>query len=158
MSKSKPYSAVPVNRVVLESVSRGRAGQEVVVGFDIGKYEILAVPRWGNNDFGRPWLVANPEQIAALVKLLGELARSHPLRVALEPSGADGDPLRQACHDAGLPVWRVSDHPAQAIPLRRNLSPRWRSLSREVILACSALPCQALFAPHKQARARGAPG
>jgi transposase len=108
MSKSKPYSAVPVNRVVLESVTRGRAGHEVVLGCDIGKYEILAVPRWGNNDFCRPWCVANPEQIVALVRLLVQLGKDRRLRVALEPSGTYGDPLRQACHDAGLSVCRVS--------------------------------------------------
>jgi transposase len=108
MSKSKPYAAVPVNRVVLEQLTCGRAGQEVVVGFDIGKFAILAVPRWGNNDFGRPWHVDNPEQIAAVVGLLVRLGRGRVLRLALEPSGTYGDPLRQACHDAGLPVCRVS--------------------------------------------------
>jgi transposase len=108
MSKSKPYSAVPVNRVSLESLIRGRASHEVVVGFDIGKFAILAVPRWGNNDFNRPWCVGNPEQIADLVRLLVALGQGRVLRVALEPSGTYGDPLRQACHDAGLSVWRVS--------------------------------------------------
>jgi transposase len=108
MSKSKPYSAVPVNRVALEPLIRGRAGRDVVVGFDIGKFDILAVPRWANNDFNRPWRVGNPEQIADLVRLLLPLAQGRGLRLALEPSGTYGDPLRQACHDAGLSVWRVS--------------------------------------------------
>ncbi len=108
MSKSKPYSAVPVNRVVLESLTRGRGGQDVVVGFDIGKYEVLAVQRWGNDDFDRPWSVGNPEQIGTLVGLLVRLGQGRGLRLALEPSGTYGDPLRQACHDAGLSVWRVS--------------------------------------------------
>ena len=39
-------------RVVLEPLTAGRVGSDVVVGFDIGKFEILAVPRWGNADFG----------------------------------------------------------------------------------------------------------
>jgi transposase len=108
MSKSKPYSAIPVNGVVLESLSRGRAGQEVVVGFDIGKYEVLAVPRWGNRDFGRPWRILNPEQIGQLTRLLVALGQGRVMRLALEPSGTYGDALRQACHDAGLSVWRVS--------------------------------------------------
>jgi transposase len=108
MRKSKPYSAVPVNRVALEPLIRGRGGHEVVVGFDIGKFAILAVPRWGNNDFNRPWCVGNPEQIPDLVRLLVQLGQGRVLRVALEPSGTYGDPLRQACHDAGLSVWRVS--------------------------------------------------
>ena len=57
MSKSKPYAALPVNRVLLPQLTLGRAGREVVVGADIGKFEILAVPRWGSADFGRPWRV-----------------------------------------------------------------------------------------------------
>ena len=108
MSKSKPYSAVPVNRVVLEQLTRGRAGQEVVVGFDIGKFEILAVLRWGNNDFNRPWRILYPEQVHDLIGVLVQLGQGRQLRVALEPSGTCGDPLRQACHDAGLSAWRVS--------------------------------------------------
>jgi transposase len=108
MSKSKPYSAVPVNRVVLEALTLGRDGQAVVVGCDIGKFEILAVPRWGNDDFARPWRVDNPEHIGTLVALLLRLGQGRQLRLALEPSGTYGDPLRQACHDAGLSVWRVS--------------------------------------------------
>jgi transposase len=108
MPKSKPYSAVPVNRVVLEQLTRGRAGREVVVGFDIGKFAILAVPRWGNNDFGRPWSIRNPEQLPELVRLLVQLRRGRGLRLALEPSGTYGDALRQAWHDAGLEALRVS--------------------------------------------------
>ena len=42
MSKSKPYSALPVNRVLLEQLTQGRGNRDVVVGFDIGKFEILS--------------------------------------------------------------------------------------------------------------------
>ncbi|MBV8431564.1 MAG: transposase [Solirubrobacterales bacterium] len=108
MKKSKPYSAVPVNRVVLEQLLRGRDGQEVMVGFDLGQYEALALPRWGNNDFSRPWRLRNPEQTPEVIGLLVRLAQGRTLRVALEPSGTYGDALRQACHDAGLEVLRVS--------------------------------------------------
>jgi transposase len=108
MSKSKPYSAVPVKRVVLEHLTRGRADRDVVVGFDIGKFEVLAVPRWGDKDFGRPWCILNPAQIPDLVGLLLQLGQGRRLRVALEPSGTYGDALRQALHDAGVEVLRVS--------------------------------------------------
>ena len=40
--------------------------------------------------------------------MLVQLAQGRQLRVALEPSGTYGDPLRQALHDAGLPALRVS--------------------------------------------------
>jgi transposase len=108
MSKSKPYSAVAVNQVSMEQLIKGREGLEVVVGFDIGKYEILSVPRWGNAEFGRPWRVRNPEQIPALVGLLVRLAEGRRLGLALEPSGTYGDALRQALQDAALAVQRVS--------------------------------------------------
>jgi transposase len=99
---------MPVNGVALESLTRGRDGRDVVVGCDIGKYEILAVPRWAQNDFGRPWRIGNPLQIPELLRLLVQLAQGRGLCVALEPSGTYGDALRQACHDAGLSVRRVS--------------------------------------------------
>src|SRR5262249_51220436 len=108
MSKSKPYSAVAVNSVVLAQLSKGRAGRDLVVGLDIGKFEVLAVPRWGPGDFGRPWRIKNPQQLPDLVGLLLSLAQGHQLRVALEPSGTYGDALRQALHDAGLQLQRVS--------------------------------------------------
>jgi transposase len=108
MSKSKPYSALAVNRVLLEQLTQGRSGLDLVVGFDIGKFEIRAVPRWGPADFGRPWRILNPEQLPELLRLLRQLADGRRLRLALEPSGTYGDALRQACHDAHLEVWRVS--------------------------------------------------
>jgi transposase len=108
MSKSKPYSALAVNHVLLEQLLRDRAGLDLLVGFDIGKFEILAVPRWANGDFGRPWRVKNPAQIPELIRLLLSLGQGRRLQLALEPSGTYGDALRQALHDKSLEVLRVS--------------------------------------------------
>jgi transposase len=108
MNKSRPYSALAVNQILPEQLTRGRDGLDLVVGCDIGKFEILAVPRWSNADFGRPWRLHNPDQLAPLIRLLLQLSQGRCLRLALEPSGTYGDPLRQASHDAGLQVWRVS--------------------------------------------------
>jgi transposase len=108
MSKSKAYSAVPVNHIVLEQLTRGRQGLDAFVGGDIGKFDILVVVRWPDGAFTRPWRVGNPQQIPAVVALLKSLAVGRRLRVALEPSGTYGDALRQALHDAGLEVLRVS--------------------------------------------------
>jgi transposase len=108
MRKSKAYSAVAVNRVVPERVLQGRQGQAVVVGVDVGKFHLLAVPRWADQDFDRPWRVENPQEIPDLADLLARLAQGRSLRVALEPSGTYGDVLRQALHDKGLQVLRVS--------------------------------------------------
>jgi transposase len=106
--KSKAYRATAVNRIDAVGVSQGHWGQAVMVGLDIGKYRILAVARWPDGQFERPWLVANPEQLPDLLALLRQLADGRSLTVALEPSGTYGDPLRQALTDAGLTVQRVS--------------------------------------------------
>jgi transposase len=106
--KSKAYRATAVNRVDAAAVSHGHAGQPLTVGLDIGKYRVLAVGRWPDAQFERPWLVANPEQLRDLVALLRQLGQERAVTVALEPSGTYGDPLRQALTDAGLSVQRVS--------------------------------------------------
>jgi transposase len=106
--KSKAYRATAVNRIGAAQVSRGHPGQPLTVGLDIGKYRILAVGRWPDAQFERPWLVANPEPLPDLLALLRQLGSEHAVTVALEPSGTYGDPLRQAVTDAGLPVQRVS--------------------------------------------------
>ena len=47
--KSKPYASKRVNDVVVEEVIKGRDGQAVVVGVDVGKLELSVVARWGEN-------------------------------------------------------------------------------------------------------------
>jgi len=106
--KSKPYASKRVNDVVVEEVIKGRDGQAVVVGVDVGKLELSVVARWGEKEFERPWRVTNPVEIPVLVGVLRDLGRGRSLRVALEPSGTYGDALRQALDDAGMETWRVS--------------------------------------------------
>jgi transposase len=106
--KSKAYRATAVNRVDASQVSQGHPGQPLTIGLDIGTYRVLAVARWPDAQFERPWLVANPEQVPDLLALLRRLAQAHALTVALEPSGTYGDPVRQALTDASVTVQRVS--------------------------------------------------
>jgi transposase len=106
--RSRAYAAVVVNRVELAQVLAERAGQDVVVGIDVGKRWLLVVLRWSNGAVARPWRVANPCELPVLVGLLQQLAAGRSLRVALESSGTYGDALRQALGDAGLAVVRVS--------------------------------------------------
>ncbi len=104
MKKSKPYSALPVNRVSLEVLIRGRVGQDVVVGFDIGKFEILTVPpsraTTTSTALGR---VSNPEQIPDLVRLLVQLG--HGRALACGP-GAIGHLRRSAARQASATTRR----------------------------------------------------
>jgi len=77
------------------------------VGLDVGKFELLAMCRWSDGEFERPWRVKNPTEIPELLRLLGSLRANRKLAVALEPSGTYGDAMRQALADAGIEVWRV---------------------------------------------------
>src|SRR2546430_15880496 len=86
---------------------RSRDGVAATVGIDVGKYELLAVCRWADGRFTRPWRVRNPDEIAALVALLEQVRAQRELLVALEPSGTYGDALRQALADHGIAVQRV---------------------------------------------------
>src|SRR5689334_12470778 len=106
--KSKAYRGTAVNDVNWSQLSRGREGQPFTVGVDVGKYELRAVLRWPDGEFERPWKVANPGQVGALVDLLRPIAQERAVCVALEPSGVYGDPLRQALADARVNVHRVS--------------------------------------------------
>jgi transposase len=106
--RSRAYGSVAVNHVDAQKLTSGREGLELVVGMDIGKYQLMAVGRWPDGRFERPWRVANPREIPELVKLLSELGKGRRLVVALEPSGTYGDALRQALDDAGLSVQRIS--------------------------------------------------
>lgn len=106
--RSKSYASTSVNDVVESALLKGREGQAASVGVDVGKLELRVVVRWGLGDFARPWRVRNPSEIPVLVALLRRLQAGRALQVALEPSGTYGDALRQALHDAGMSVWRVS--------------------------------------------------
>jgi transposase len=106
--KSKAYRATPVKQLDVGPLSRAHAGQALTVGLDIGKYRLLAVARWPDGQFERPWLVQNPDQLPDLLTRLRQLAAAHRLTVALEPSGTYGDPVRQSLTDAALAVQRVS--------------------------------------------------
>ena len=106
--KSRAYRGTDVNRVDASSLARGHEGQALVVGVDVGKFQLAVVGRWADGLFERPWRVANPRQVRDLVALLRALACERTVTVALEPSGTYGDPLRQALQGAGLAMRRVS--------------------------------------------------
>lgn len=106
--RSKAYAAIPVNQVDATRLREQHAGQDLIVGLDIGKEQMRAVARWSNGTCERPWRVQQPADLPALVALLRQLSPARQLRVAMEPTGTYGDAARQALHDAGIAVWRVS--------------------------------------------------
>lgn len=106
--RSRAYGSVAVNQVDVAKLVESRPGQDAVVGLDIGKHRLMSVCRWAAGQFERPWRVVNPLEIPVLVERLKQLGQGRRLVVALEPSGTYGDALRQALHDAGIAVQRIS--------------------------------------------------
>ena len=106
--RSRAYRATAVKRVDWATLSSGREGQAAQVGLDIGKEEVLAVVRWPDGRFERPWLVKNPEETSELIGLLQRVGKDRQMRLAMEPTGTYGDVLRQAIADAGWRLDRVS--------------------------------------------------
>jgi transposase len=106
--KKRTYASVAVNRVSVEALCAGRAGQNVVVGLDVGKWEVRSMMRWQDGTLGQGWKIAQPKQLGEFIARLRELAQGRQLLVAMEPTGTYGEPLRQALTDAGLAVMRIS--------------------------------------------------
>jgi len=95
--RRKAYGALRVNHVDAEALLRQRPGHDVVVGTDIGKFEMQVICRWPDGAHDRPWRVQNPGQLPELIGLLQRLGQGRRLVVGMEPSGTYGDALRQAC-------------------------------------------------------------
>jgi transposase len=106
--RRRAYGATCVNGVDVETLVQGKGALAAKVGVDVGKYELLAVCRWCDGRFERPWRVQNPAEIPQLLAVLERLRKGRELVVALEPSGTYGDALRQALADQGIEVERVS--------------------------------------------------
>jgi transposase len=106
--KREAYRTVDVKQVLVESLVMDKPAMAAVVGIDVAKKESLAVVRWQNGEFERPWRTQTPEEIPLLMDRLQGLVHGRPLRIAMESTGTYGDALRQALTDAGLVVHRVS--------------------------------------------------
>lgn len=105
--KSKPYKATNVKAVCVAQVMRDRQGARCDVGLDTSKSDILLVVRWSYGAMERPWRLGMSE-LPILVEKLKELGAGREMVIAMEPTGTYADPVRQALHDAGLKVYRVS--------------------------------------------------
>ena len=106
--KREAYRAVDVKQVFVELLATDNAGVAAVVGLDVAKNDFLAVVRWSDARFERPWRAKNPEEIPDMIYRLQRLAEGRPLTIAMESTGTYGDALRQAVTDAKLTAHRVS--------------------------------------------------
>ncbi len=106
--KREAYRAVDVKQVLIESLVANKAEGAAFVGMDVAKDDFLAVVRWSDGRFERPWRVQNSAEIPDVTQRLQRLAGGRPLTIAMESTGTYGDALRQALTDAKLAVHRVS--------------------------------------------------
>src|SRR3989304_1587224 len=93
MKKNRTYRAKSVKNIEWKEVVQGREHQAIHVGVDVGKRAVLAVVRWNGDEFERPWMVKNPDEIRQFVGLLVEMNSGWELTVAMEPTGTYGDVL-----------------------------------------------------------------
>ena len=105
--RRRAYGGTRVNHVNVAKLLHGKESVGVTVGIDVGKHKLLAVCRWDDGTFERPWRIHNPSELPDLVKLLQHVGGDRKLVVAMESSGTYGDALRQALADAGLELQRV---------------------------------------------------
>ena len=109
MVSKRAYRRVKVNSVdVNQLLAKAKGVAKVSLGLDIGKLEIVACLRWGQEQFEHPWSVKNPSEIDALVELCVELSSTCEIVVSMESTGTYGDAVRRALTVAKIPVMRVS--------------------------------------------------
>lgn len=69
--KREAYRAVDVKQVFVDSLVADKAGVAAVVGLDVAKSDFLAVVRWSDARFERPWRAKSPEDIPNMIHRLG---------------------------------------------------------------------------------------
>jgi transposase len=106
MSK-RAYRATSVNQVNWEEIARRKEGLGVILGVDVGKFDVLVVCRWSDGSFERPWRVKNPWEIPTLVAIARRIQAERRLVVAMESSGTYGDALRQALTHSAIEIQRI---------------------------------------------------
>ena len=112
MPTKRNYRRVKVNDISVTSlietaIEKGDRGASV--GLDVAKHEIVAVLRWANGSFERPWSVRNPDEIGLLIPLLVSLKEvCGSLTIGLESTGTYSEAVRQAMTAASLEVHRLS--------------------------------------------------
>lgn len=115
MSSKRIYRRACVKEISTESLAetanlkRTQGHDAASVGLDVAKHEIVAVLRWSDGSFERPWNINNPNEINLLIELLVTLKEScGQLIVGLESTGTYSESVRYAMTEACLEVHRVS--------------------------------------------------
>jgi transposase len=131
--KKRTYRGVEVKKVNKASLAEAMAGEDLVVGVDVGK-EVC---------FGS---LVGAEGVQVTVKWKGlwesrdfvELLRGlgcRSIEVAMEPSGTYGDPLRSLLWEAGVPVYRVSAKRSHDAAEVYDGVPSWHDAKSAAIIA-----------------------
>ena len=68
VAKSKPHSSVSVKSVEVAVLAAKHPAQACVLGIDVAKFELMAVLRWADGSFQRPWRIVNLGEVGLLVE------------------------------------------------------------------------------------------
>ncbi len=112
MSTKRNYRRCRVKDVSLESlkeVAIVKGGTGTTVGLDVAKSEIVAVVRWPDESYERPWSIRNPSEIGLLIELLCLLKEiCGSLTIGLESTGTYSEAVRRAMTESFLEIHRLS--------------------------------------------------
>ncbi len=115
MSFKRNYRRVGVKEISVESLlekaklKQSQQNSTVTVGLDVAKHEIVAVLRWSDGSFERPWSIDNPSQIDLLIEIMLQLNEtSGQFIIGLESTGTYSESVRFAMTNAQLEVHRLS--------------------------------------------------
>jgi len=112
VSNKRVYRRIKVKQVSLDTLREKaifNGGSGTAVGLDVAKSEIVAVVRWPDGSFERPWSIGNPTEIGLLVQRLHVLREvCDSLVIGLESTGTYSEAIRFGMTKASLEVHRVS--------------------------------------------------
>ena len=125
--KSKAYAAKSVNDVAVENLVKGREGQPVVVGVDVGKFELRVVARWGDQQFERSWRHTHKQHLQALLERFDQFAQRVRNRLDSADAALRRDLIRalvkrvEVGADSVRIVYRIDLHPFDPGPTGGHL-------------------------------------
>lgn len=101
MPTKRNYRRIGVKKISIESLvetvnlNRRDGNCVATVGLDVAKHEIVAVVRWPDGSFERPWSIKNPSEIGLLIERLVTLKEScGQLTIGLESTGTYSESVR----------------------------------------------------------------
>ncbi len=132
--KKRTYRGVEVKKVNRDRLAEAVAGEDLVVGVDVGKEICFGCLVGGGQGVQVTVKWKNPWENREFVEFLGRLG-CRSIEVVMEPSGSYGDPLRRLLWEAGMGVYRVSPKRSHDAAEVYDGVPSWHDAKSAAILA-----------------------